>query len=149
MDTEDDTEDDDDEEDGDYIGKNGNKDKDNNSLGNSKEIAKDGNLIGKNGNKEKDNNALGNSKEIAKLEHEIKSLCANLESDLVILQRMTSSPNRNNPYAKFDELSVWKKNNVDHKVAVLKAKIDNLKESATSKGYHHKGNNGKTDMTAL
>jgi hypothetical protein len=32
-----------------------------------------------------DNNGLGNSKEIAKLEHEIRSLRTNVESDLVIL----------------------------------------------------------------
>ncbi len=80
------------------------------------------------------------------MEHEIKSICANLESDLVILQRMTSSPNRNNPYAKFDKWSAWKKNDVDQKVAVLKVKINDLKEGATCNG---KGNKGKRDITAL
>ena len=38
------------------------------------------------------------ARQIRKWEQEIKSLCANLASDLAILQRMTHSPNRKNPY---------------------------------------------------
>ena len=34
---------------------------------------------------------MDNLQHIAKLEHEIKTLCANLDTNLVILQRMTSS----------------------------------------------------------
>ncbi len=37
------------------------------------------------------------ARQIAKWEHEIKSLRQNLASDLVILQRMTHSPNRKKP----------------------------------------------------
>ena len=37
------------------------------------------------------------ARRIAKWEHEIKSLRQNLASDLVILQRMTHSPNQKNP----------------------------------------------------
>ncbi len=83
----------------------------------------DNDLIGNNGKVEDSNIPSDNLKEIAKLEHEIKSIRANLENDLMILQRMTSSPNRNNPYAKFDEWSAWKKNDVDRKVPVLKANV--------------------------
>ncbi len=50
---------------------------------------------------------MGNLQRIAKLEHEIKTLRANFDSDLVILQRMTSSPNHKNPYGKFDEWSLF------------------------------------------
>ncbi len=57
---------------------------------------------------------------IAKLEHEIKTLCANLDTNLVILQMIMSSPNRKNPFGKFNEWSAWKKNDVDKKVAALK-----------------------------
>jgi hypothetical protein len=38
------------------------------------------------------------ARQIAKWEHKIKSLRKNLASDLVILQRMTHSPNQKNPY---------------------------------------------------
>jgi hypothetical protein len=51
---------------------------------------------------------------------------------------MTSSPNRNNPYSRFDEWSAWKKNDVDQKVAALKDKIDKLRENAGSSSKHHK-----------
>ena len=88
---------------------------------------------------------MDNLKCIAKLEHEIKTLRANLDSDLVILQRMTSSPNRKNPYDKFDEWSAWKKNDVDQKVAAIKAQIDELKASNdTNKGDRRKGKRGNT-----
>ena len=61
-------------------------------------------------------------------------------SDLVILQRMTSSPNCKNPYDKFDEWSAWKKNDVDQKVAAIKAQIDELKATNdTNKGDRRKG----------
>jgi len=62
---------------------------------------------------------------------------------------MTSSPNRNNPYSKFDEWSAWKKNDVDQKVAALKDKIDKLKENAGSGSKHHKGKQGTKNITAL
>ncbi len=84
---------------------------------------------------------MGNLQRIAKLEHNIKTLRANLDSDLVILQMMTSSPNKN-PYDKFDEWSAWKKNNVDQKVAALKAQIDELKANDTNKGDRRKGKRG-------
>ncbi len=87
---------------------------------------------------------MGNLQRIAKLEHEIKTLRATLESNLVILQRMTSSPNRKNPYAKFNERSAWKKNDVDQKVAALKAQIDDLKANDTNKGDRRKGKRGNT-----
>ena len=73
------------------------------------------------------------ARQIAKWEHEIKSLRKNLASDLVILQRMTHSPNRRNPYNKFEEWSAWKKNDVDKKVDELNVKIQQLKESAVAK----------------
>jgi hypothetical protein len=61
----------------------------------------------------------------------------------VILQRMTSSPNRKNPYDKFDEWSAWKKNDVDQKVAAIKAQIDELKATNdTNKGDRRKGKRG-------
>jgi hypothetical protein len=53
---------------------------------------------------------MSNLQRITKLEHNVKTLCANLDNDLVILKRTTSSPNRKNPYDKFDEWSAWKKN---------------------------------------
>ena len=82
---------------------------------------------------------------MTKLEHDVKTLRANLDNDLVILQRMTSSPNRKNPYAKFEEWSAWKKNEVDQKVAAIKAQIDELKASNdTNKGDHRKGKRGNT-----
>lgn len=90
----------------------------------------EGNTTEECGNNDDSNMHGDNLKEVAKLEHEIKSLRANLENDLMILQRMTSSPNRNNPYSKFDEWSAWKKNDVDQKVAALKDKIDKLKQNA-------------------
>jgi hypothetical protein len=63
---------------------------------------------------------------------------------------MTSSPNHNNPYAKFDEWSAWNNNDVDQKVAILKATIDNLKASNASKGDCQKGMKGNTrEMAAL
>ena len=67
----------------------------------------------------------------------------------MILQRMTSSPNRNNPYSKFDEWSAWKKNDVDQKVAPLKDKIDELKENASTSGDCSKGKQGTSLITAL
>ena len=101
------------------------------------------NTTGKCGNDD-DSNIHGDN-----LEHAIKSLRANLENDLMILQRMTSSPNRNNPYSKFDEWSAWKKNDVDQKVAALKDKIAKLKEKAGSSNNHHKGKQGTKLITAL
>jgi hypothetical protein len=61
---------------------------------------------------------------------------------------MISSPNCNNPYAKFDEWSAWKKNDVDQKVAALKDKIDKLKENAGSSSKPCKGKKGTNLMTA-
>jgi hypothetical protein len=58
------------------------------------------NTTGKSGNDDDSNMHGDNLKGIAKLEHKNKTLRANLETDLMILQRMTSSPNRNNPYSK-------------------------------------------------
>ena len=88
---------------------------------------------------------MSNLQRIANLEHDVKTLRANLDNNLVILQRMTSSPNRKNPYDKFDEWSAWKKNNVDQKVAAIKAQIDELKASNdTNKGDHRKGKRGNT-----
>lgn len=74
-----------------------------------------------------------NTHQIAKWEHEIKSLRTNLASDLVILQRMVHSPNRKNPYNKFDKWLGWKKNEVDQKVAELNVKIHKMKESLAVK----------------
>ena len=78
-----------------------------------------------------DNDEFGdneNARQIAKWEQEIKSLRANLASDLAILQRMTHSPNRKNPYNKFAEWSACKTNDVDKKVEELKVQIQQLKE---------------------
>jgi hypothetical protein len=86
--------------------------------------------------KDGDNDDFGDyedARQIAKWEHKIKSLCKNLESDLVILQRMTHSPNRKNPYNKFDEWSAWKTKDVNEKVAKLNVKIQQLKESVAAK----------------
>ena len=91
------------------------------------------------------NDGMSNLQRITKLEHDVKTLRANLDNDLVILQRMTSSPNRKNPYDKFDEWSAWKKNDVDQKVAAIKAQIDELKASNdTNKGDRRKGKRGNT-----
>ncbi len=73
------------------------------------------------------------ARRIAKWEHEIKSLRQNLASDLVILQRMTHSPNRKNPYNKFDEWSAWKTKDVNEKVDALNVKIQQLKESLAAR----------------
>ncbi len=81
---------------------------------------------------------MDNVSKVVKWEHEIKSPCANLESNLVILQRMINSPNRKNLYTKFDEWSAWKKNDVNQKIAKLKSKVDNLKQSAADKGENCK-----------
>ena len=62
---------------------------------------------------------------------------------------MTRNPNRNNPYAKFDEWSALKKNDVDQKVAALKDKIAKLKEKAGSSNNHHKEKQGTKLITAL
>lgn len=103
-----------------------------------------GNLKAKsvnNGNQD----GMSNLQRITKLEHDVKTLRANLDNDLVILQRMTSSPNRKNPYDKFDEWSAWKKNDVDQKVAAIKAQIDELKATNdTNKGDRRKGKRGNT-----
>jgi uncharacterized small protein (DUF1192 family) len=107
------------------------------------------NTTGKRGNDDDSNMHGDNLKGIAKLEHEIKTLRANLENDLMILQRMTSSPNRNNPYSKFEEWSAWKKNDVDQKVAALKDEIAKLKEKAGSSNKHHKGKQGAKLITSL
>ncbi len=85
-----------------------------------------------NGGKRKDGDDE-DARQIAKWEHEIKSLCKNLASDLVILQRMNHSPNHKNPYNKFDEWSAWKKNDVNKKVDKLNVKIQQLKESVVAK----------------
>lgn len=103
-----------------------------------------GNLKAKcvnNGNQD----GMSNLQRITKLEHDVKTLRANLDNELVILQRMTSSPNRKNPYDKFDEWSAWKKNDVDQKVAAIKAQIDELKATNdTNKGDRRKGKRGNT-----
>ena len=63
----------------------------------------------------------------------------------MILQRMTSSPNLKNLFGKFDEWSAWKKNDVDEKVAALKAQIDELKANDTNEGNRRKGKKGNTN----
>lgn len=73
------------------------------------------------------------ARQIWKWEQEIKNLRLNLESDLVILQRMTHSPNRKDPYKRFDEWSAWKKNDVESKVEALNKKILELQESMAAK----------------
>ena len=55
--------------------------------------------IGKKGNGDNDDEGMDNASKVAKWEHEVKALRANLESNfMVILQRMTNSPNWKNPY---------------------------------------------------
>ncbi len=73
----------------------------------------------------------------------IKTLRANLDDDLVILQRMTSSPNRKNPCGNFEEWSAWKRNDVEEKVAVIKAKINDLKSKRSGTKDRRKGKRGK------
>jgi hypothetical protein len=73
------------------------------------------------------------ARQIWKWEQEIKKLCYNLESDLVVLQRMTHSPNRKNPYNRFEEWSAWMKNDVESKVEELNVKIVQLQESMACK----------------
>jgi hypothetical protein len=66
---------------------------------------------------------MSKSQAIAKkLKHEIKTL------------RMNSRPNHKNTNAKFDKWSAWKKNNVAPKVAIIKAKIDDLKANDNGNG---------------
>jgi len=73
------------------------------------------------------------ARQIAKCEHKIKSLRKNLASDLVILKRMTHSPNRKNPYNKLDEWTAWKTNDVNKKVDKLNVKIQQLKDSVAAR----------------
>jgi len=61
----------------------------------------------------------------------------------------TSSPNRNNPYSKFEEWSAWRKNDVDKKVVALKDEIAKLKEKMGSTNNHHKGKQGAKLITSL
>jgi len=61
---------------------------------------------------------------------------------------MTSSPNRNNPYAKFDEWAAWKSNDVHQKVAALKDQIDQLKQSTGTSSKPRKGKKGTHLTTA-
>jgi hypothetical protein len=57
---------------------------------------------------------------------------------------MTSSPNRKNPYTKFYDWSAWKKNDVEEKVAVLKAQINDLKANEENSNCdRRKGKMGK------
>jgi len=51
---------------------------------------------------------------------------------------MTCSPNRKNPYNRFDKWSAWKKNDVDSKVAELNAKIMTLQETMAVKAKETK-----------
>jgi hypothetical protein len=74
-----------------------------------------------------------NAHQIEMWEQEIKSLRANLASDLAILHRMTHSPNRKNPYNKFAKWSAWKTNDVDKKVDKLKVKVQQLKEGVAAR----------------
>ncbi len=92
---------------------------------------------------DREDNSNGDVRAIEKLEHEIKTLRANLDDDLVILQRMTSSPNHKNPCEKFEEWSAWKRNDVEEKVAVIKAKINNLKSKGSGTKDCRKGKRGK------
>jgi hypothetical protein len=85
----------------------------------------------------------GDVRAIEKLEHDIKTLRANLDDNLVILQRMTSSPNCKNPCGKFEEWSAWKRNDVEEKVAVIKAKINNLKSKGSNTKDRRKGKRGE------
>ena len=83
------------------------------------------------------------ARRIAKWEHEIKSLRQNLASDLVILQRMTHSPNRKKPYNKFEEWSAWKTKDVNEKVDALNVKIQELKESVAARESPARKRNAK------
>jgi hypothetical protein len=56
----------------------------------------------------------------------------NLASDIAILKRMTNSPNRKNPYLKFDEWEAWKTNDVSVKIDELDAKILSLRDGLKS-----------------
>jgi Mg2+ and Co2+ transporter CorA len=87
------------------------------------------------------------ARQIAQWEHKIKSIRKNLTSDLVILQRMTHSPNRKNPYNKFDEWSAWKTNDVNEKVDELNVKIQQLKESVAAKESPARKRNAKPTKT--
>ena len=78
------------------------------------------------------------ARQILKWEQEIKTLRNNLKSDLLILQRMTCSPNRKNPYNRFDEWSAWKTSDVESKVAELQAKILTLQETMAVKAKESK-----------
>ncbi len=104
---------------------------------NNDDHEEDNDLNGKKG-KGGDDDGTGNTQTIAKLEHIIKTLSAYLAGDLVILQAMKSSPNCKNSYAKFNEWSAWKKNNVDQKKALINARIDKIKANDTGKGDHGK-----------
>jgi hypothetical protein len=92
---------------------------------------------------DREDDSNGDVRAIEKLEHEIKTLRANLDDDLVILQRMTSSPNRKNPCGNFEEWSAWKRNDVEEKVAVIKAKINDLKSKGSGTKDCRKGKRGK------
>jgi hypothetical protein len=92
---------------------------------------------------DREDDSNGDVHAIEKLEHEIKTLRANLDNDLVILQRMTSSPNHKNPCGKYDEWSALKRNDVEEKVAVIKAKINDLKSKGSSTKDRRKGKRGK------
>jgi hypothetical protein len=56
---------------------------------------------------------------------------------------MISSPSCKNPYGKFKEESAWKRNDVKEKVAVIKAKINDIKSRASGSKDHCKGKRGK------
>ena len=73
-----------------------------------------------------------NARQISKWEDEIKKLRDNLASDIAILKRMTNSPNRKNPYLKFDEWEAWKTNDVSVKIDELDAKILSLRDAMKS-----------------
>ena len=98
---------------------------------------------GQKGDLDKEDNLNRDVCAIEKLEHEIKTLCANLADNLVILQSMTSSPNHKNPCGKFEEWSAWKQNDVEEKVAVIKAKINDLKSKGSGSKDHRKGKREK------
>ena len=87
------------------------------------------------------------ARQIAKWEHKIKSLRKNLASDLVILHRITHSPNQKNTYNKFDEWSAWKKNDVNKKVDKLNVKIQQMKESLVAKESPSRKRNAKPTKT--
>ena len=60
---------------------------------------------------------------------------------------MTSSPNRKDPYKKFDEWSTWKKNDVESKVEELNMKILKLQESMAGKASAKKASGVKANDT--